>query len=45
MKNNYLLFMPSLMQNGCTPSDYLAEDLDMTFTVMQTNLPATEYVI
>ena len=45
MKNNYLLFMPSLMQNGCSPIDYRAEDLDMTFTGMQTNIPATEYVI
>lgn len=45
MKNNYLLFMPSLMQNGCSPIAYRAEDLDMTFTGMQTNIPATEYVI
>lgn len=45
MGKNYLLFMPSLMQDGCAPIRYAAADSALTFTGMQTNIPATEYIV
>ena len=45
MRRNYLLFMPSLMQNNCRAIRYTATDSNLIFTGHQTNIPATEYLI
>ena len=45
MNLNYLLFMPSLMQDNCSPIEYSAVDTNTVFTGLQTNIPATEYII
>lgn len=45
MRRNYLLFMPSLMQNNSRAIRYTATDSNLIFTGHQTNIPATEYLI
>lgn len=45
MKRNYLLFMPSLMREGCEPVAYKAEGTQQTFEGLQTNIPATKYIV
>ncbi len=44
-ERNYLLFMPSLMRNGCNYITYTSPENDKEFTGLQTNIPATEYVM
>ena len=45
MHSNYLLFMPSVMQNNRSPIEYTVADSGLTFRAAQTNVPATEYII
>lgn len=43
--HNYLLFMPSLMRNGCKDISYTVPGSDKQFIGKQTNIAATEYII
>lgn len=45
MNANYLLFMPSVMQDNRAPIEYTADNSKLIFHAAQTNIPATEYII